>query len=99
MKSGFKVTWTPHALAELEATIEYLETFFTEKEIKRLAQKIENTTALISQNPYIFQKSDKRGVFKVVLLKFNTIYYRIKDENVEIVSFFSNRQNLNKRQL
>jgi hypothetical protein len=34
MKSGYKVLWTDHALNELEKTIEYLETDFSEKELK-----------------------------------------------------------------
>lgn len=39
MKSGYKVLWTDHALNELEKTIEYLEINFSEKELKRLAEK------------------------------------------------------------
>lgn len=54
MKSGYKIQWTDNALAELAKTIEYLEENFTDKEIRKLALKIESTTELISQNPNIF---------------------------------------------
>lgn len=50
MKSGFNIEWTQNARKELEKTIEYLEENFSEKEIKKLVQKIENITELISQN-------------------------------------------------
>jgi len=98
MKSGYKILWTDFAIDELQKVIEYLEINFSEKELKRLAQKIESTTELISQNPKLFSKSDKKEVFRVTILKFNTMYYRIKDDTIEILSFFSNRQNPDKRE-
>lgn len=50
MKSGFNIEWTQNAKKELGKTIEYLEEIFSEKEIKKLVQRIENITELISQN-------------------------------------------------
>jgi plasmid stabilization system protein ParE len=97
MKSGYKVFWTEHALNELEKTIEYLQINFSDKELERLSQKIESTIYLISQNPELFSKSDSKGIYRVSILKFNTMYYRVKGENIEILSFFSNRQNPQKR--
>ncbi len=99
MRNGYKVYWTDNAIQELKETIEYLERNFTDKEISKLALKIEGITELISQNPKIFPKSEVRNVYKAVVLKFNTLYYRINKENVEILSFFSNRQNSNKRKI
>jgi len=92
MKSGYKILWTDHALGELEKTIEYLETNFTRKELEKLSQKIESIVSLISQNPRLFSKSDKKGIFRVTILKFNTMYYRVQGDSIEILSFFSNRQ-------
>ena len=91
MESGFKILWTDHAF-------KYLEDNWTEKEIVKLAWKIEHTVELISQSPEIFQESpDKKGVRQVVLAKHNTINYRIVGESVEILSFFSNRQSPDRR--
>ncbi|MDD3788365.1 MAG: type II toxin-antitoxin system RelE/ParE family toxin [Petrimonas sp.] len=99
MKSGYKVLWTNHALRELEQTIRYLRERFSEKEIRKLAQKIENTTELISLNPTIFPKSEKQHVHKAVILKYNTLYYRVKGNQIHVLSFFSNRQNPKKRKI
>ncbi len=99
MKGGYNIFWTDHALNELEKTIEYLESNFSNKELERLSQKIESTIYLISQNPALFSKSDKQGVYRVTILKFNTMYYRIKGDSIEILSFFSNRQDTPKRKL
>lgn len=99
MKNGFNIEWTQNAINELKNTIEYLEINFSEKEIKKLVDKIESVTELISKNPNLFPKSEYNNTFKAVILKFNTLYYRINNNNVEILSFFSNRQNPSKRQL
>mgnify|MGYP003422111594 FL=1 len=99
MKSGYKIFWTEHAASELEKTIQYLQTEFSDKEISKLLIKLEETLELISINPKIFPISDKRGIHKVILLKYNSIYYREINNSVEILSFFSNRQNPKKRKL
>ena len=98
MKSGYKIEWTDYALEELAKTIEYLEKNFTERELKNLSVEIEAVIKLISQNPKTFQKTDVEDVRKVVVKKFNTLFYRQKgSDTVEILSFFSNRKNPDKR--
>ena len=97
MKSGYKILWTEHALNELSDTYEYLELHFTERELKKLSSELDRTLQLISQNPYLFPLSESNGVMRIVIKKFNTIYYREKENYIEILSFFSNRQNPNKR--
>lgn len=93
MKSGYKVVWTDHALDELRQTISYIEQNFSEREIQRLANKIESTLALIATNPTIFPESQHRkGVRRVIILRLNSLYYRVENRNIEILSFFSNRQ-------
>jgi len=94
MKSTYKVLWSDHSLIELKETIEYLELNWSEKEITRLVNEIERTLNLISNNPYLFPQSKNTRVHRVVILKLNSIYYRVvNDETVEVLSFFSNRQN------
>ena len=100
MTSGFRILWTENALAELEATIAFLETNWTEKELRNLAIEIEKAIDLLSRNPLLFQPSDLNlTVRRVVVAKKNTLYYRINDNTVEVLSFFSNRQNPNKRRI
>lgn len=100
MKNGYKILWTDNAIKELEKTIEYLEVHWTEKELINLATHIEKTLNLISQNPHLFQASDfKKEVRRAVILTLNTLYYRVNENSVEILSFFSNRQNPRKRKL
>ena len=51
---------------------------------------------LIASQPTTFSLSDFTGIRKVVIKKFNTLYYRQKEDRIEIISFFSNRQNPDK---
>ncbi len=100
MENGYNILWTDNALKELAVTIKYLEIKFTAKEIAFLANEIERITFLIAKNPTLFPQSDvKKGVRKAVVAKFNTLYYRIADNTIEILSFFSNRQNPGKIKL
>lgn len=100
MKSGYKIEWTNHALLELKTTFEYLDQNWSEKELSKLSYEIERTLNLISQNPQIFSQTKGKNIRRVVILKYNTLYYRIKGENrVEILSFFSNRQHPDKRKI
>lgn len=102
MESGYDVIWTDHALAELGATFRYLENNFPERVLRKLAHEIERITYLISKNPFLFAASqEKPGVRKAVIEKFNSMYYRVHSprSEVEILSFFSNRQDPGKRNL
>lgn len=95
MKSGSKIVGTDHALEELGRTFHYLEVNFTEKEITRLARKIESILGNIAKFPEMYPQSlEQRNVRRAVVAKFNTLYYRVRsDKNqIEILSFFWNRQ-------
>lgn len=97
MKSGYEIVWSERALKELEQAIEYLENNFTNKELRKLSLEIERNLNIISKNPLVFSKSEKFYIRKVVIAKFNTLYYKIENEKIEIISFFSNRQDPNNR--
>jgi plasmid stabilization system protein ParE len=74
--------------------------FWTEKELRNLAKEIEKTIDLLSRNPLLFQSSDLNlAVRRVVVAKKNTLYYRINGNTIEVLSFFSNRQNPQKRKI
>ncbi len=100
MKSGFRIFWTEHALNELKQTLEYLEANWTEKEIRNLVRKLEETLILVAHSPLLFQVSDiKPEVRRVVISTYNTLYYRIANDQVEILSFYSNRKSPGKRKI
>jgi plasmid stabilization system protein ParE len=92
MESGYKIQWTDFALKELADTYEYLELNFSKKELNKLSVEIERVLRLISKNPNLFPQSDTKRVRRVVIKKFNTMYYRESNSIAENLSFYSNRQ-------
>ncbi|MAM28674.1 MAG: hypothetical protein CMC13_06585 [Flavobacteriaceae bacterium] len=98
MQSGYKILWTDHALSELNKTIQYLEENWTDKELGNLSLELEHTVELISKTLEIFQAS-KRNTRRAIVAKYNSLYYRINDDSIEIISFFSNRQDPGKIKL
>jgi plasmid stabilization system protein ParE len=99
MKNGHKM-WTDNVLKELQDTIEYLQEHWSDKELRNLANNLEKTLNLISNNPNLFQSSEyKKDIRRAVVMKLNTLYYKVNENTVEIISFFSNRQNPIKRKL
>ena len=100
MTSGYKILWTDHAVSELQETIEYLESHWTERELRRFSAKLDHTIELISKTPEIFPASlEKNNIRKAVVEKYNNLYYRINNDSVEIISLFSNRKNPDKKKI
>ena len=100
MKNGYRIKWTDNALEELKMTFEYIEDNWTEKELRNLSSEIERALNLISTNPKLFPKLENRNIRRAVIKKLNTIYYRVIENNsIEILSFFSNRQNPERRNI
>jgi plasmid stabilization system protein ParE len=94
MESGYKIVWTENALAELKETINHIEQNWNERVIRKFATKLEDTLLLISGNPEMYPVSVRnKNIRRAVIMKLNTLYYRKKNDTIEILSFFSNRQN------
>jgi plasmid stabilization system protein ParE len=94
MKNTFKIVWSDEALKNLKGIIEYLENRWTTREIKKFSQLLDKQLSLIKENPHLFAESKLlNGLRKAVLSKQTTIYYRIENTEVRIISLFDNRQN------
>ena len=56
--------------------------------------EIETLLSNISKQPNLFPLVNKKlKVRKCVITKHNTLYYRIKENNIEIIRIFDTRQN------
>ena len=97
MKNTYKLIWSDEALNNLKGIIDYLENRWTNREIKKFAQLLDKQFKLIKNNPFLFAESDKsNGLRKSVLSRQTTIYYRIIDYEIRIITLFDNRQNPNR---
>lgn len=95
MKSGYDIKWSNHALNELQGTFAYIQTHWTEKEVKNLAEQVERTILIISHNPKLFQLTELDGIRRAVVMRKNSIFFRVRNKSKEVVilSFFNNYRN------
>ena len=94
MKSTYKIIWSDEALSNLQGIIDYLESRWTNREIKKFAQLLDKQINLIEINPFLFAETDKsNGLRKSVLSRQTTIYYRVINNEIRIITLFDTRQN------
>ena len=94
MGSTYRLIWSAEAITNLQGILDYLERRWTSREIKNFVKKLDDNLEFISRNPYLFAESEKtKGIRRCVLSRQTTIYYRIDNKDIKIITLFDNRQN------
>jgi len=93
-----KVFLSPQALSKLEKLNEYLLENWNAKVRNDFIEKLTSKFEQISHFPESCVQSEKnKGLYKCVLTKQTTFYYRKTEKNeIEIITFFDTRQNPDK---
>ncbi|WP_162419130.1 type II toxin-antitoxin system RelE/ParE family toxin [Cyclobacterium roseum] len=77
--------------------LEYVVRKFGQQKAKEIYVNIEKTLSLLSESPEMYRESDiRKGLRKCTFSKQTSIYYRIKEDHLEVVSFRPNRKDPNK---
>ena len=88
------IEWTEEAEKQLDNIIEYLETNWTEKEIKSFFRKLEKGIKTISNKPLQQKKSERKSdTYEYHLSHQTTIFYTFDKEQLPIMILGSNRMN------
>jgi len=94
MKNTFKIIWTDRALSDLRNIVTYLEENWTVKEIQKFARLLDLQLNRLINHPFLFPESNKfKKIRKSVLTRQISIYYRVINNEIQIISLFDNRQN------
>jgi plasmid stabilization system protein ParE len=82
----YKVNWTLKALESYISNIKYLESAWTEKEVKNFAALVEKKINLLSRQPEIGTSRNKKqvNIRHTVLHKRVSLIYRVKPQKKEI---------------
>jgi plasmid stabilization system protein ParE len=92
-----KIRWTKRALKNLDSTIDYLMMEWGVSSVQKLSNKVLRVLSAVENNPQIgtivFEDKAIRGI---ILTKHNTLFYRIKDNEIIILQVFDNRSNPHK---
>jgi hypothetical protein len=91
--SSYNIIWSPRAKITYYQVLEYLELNWTIKEIKSFINRTDYVIEHISQTPFHYPYSLKGDTYKCVLIKQVSLFYRIKQQEIELLLFWDNRQN------
>ncbi len=91
---AFEVTWTTHAIEDYKKVITYLKDEWSVDITLGFIDKVQQRLDRLSVFPFsgIISKKDK-SIRSIVLIKHNRLYYRIKDDKIEVLNIFDTRQN------
>ncbi|MBR5984214.1 MAG: type II toxin-antitoxin system RelE/ParE family toxin [Bacteroidales bacterium] len=91
------IRWSEKAATEFADTISYVSQEFGQHTAQKIRNSIVNSIGIISQFPNAGKVSfidEKKNVeFHELPSKFNSIIYSIYNDNIYIVSIWSNRRN------
>ena len=94
-----KVKWSKRAAIEFAATAAYVAAEFGQTAAKKMRNRIDKAVENISQFPMIGVSSftdEENGIeFRELQCRINSVVYTIYNEEIYIVSIWSNRQNRN----
>ena len=90
---AYKIIWLPHAQQRYSEIIGYLEKDWSQKEVGNFVRFTNDLIGQIESNPLLFKKISKSGLREAVLTKHNLILYRIKNDQIQLLTIFDTRQN------
>ncbi|OXA92108.1 type II toxin-antitoxin system RelE/ParE family toxin [Flavobacterium hercynium] len=90
------VIWAPQAKKDFWNNIDYLEAEWSEKIALNFIEKVNSTITLLKNDNVLFIKTNFKSVYKIVITKHISLYYRIENNNLELLRFWNNFQNQEK---
>lgn len=103
MTNSYTFQWSDYAISELQQIYDYLLANFGETSMVKLSFAIQSVLDNIQQNPKLYQVAPTQiqtphTIRKAIILRYNTLYFTVDDEQkiINILVFFSNRQNPNR---
>jgi plasmid stabilization system protein ParE len=91
------VKWSKFAEQDLEIILHYLSTNWNPTVCLNFLKLIDISIEMICINPNVFILINKKlEIRKCIVSKQNSLYFRVKNNQIEILRIYDNRQNPNK---
>ena len=88
-----QIIWSPLSEKDLSSILEYLFKNWDNKVVLKFIEIIDNLLINISLNPRQYPViHKKKKIRKCVITKHNTLYYRERRTQIDILRIFDNRQ-------
>lgn len=95
-----KIRWTNKALKSFSGIISYLQNDWSEKVAVNFELKLRYKLEILADYPFAGSISEiKPGYNKYVITKHNTLYYRVKKDEIIVLNIYDTRQNPQKIKL
>lgn len=90
----FQIKWTKKALLSLAETLEYWNIHNSSQTYsKKLRREVKKKQVELSKNPKIGTKTAFEEIFKIKILKYYFLFFRIENNSIEILAFWDSRRN------
>lgn len=90
---SIKVVFSERSRENLDKLLDYLESEWSLKVKREFIKKLDRSVLQISQYPESCPVSEEfPGLYKCIVTKQTTLYYRIKENEIQVIAFFDNRQ-------
>lgn len=96
---NYTVIWSPEAKRKFENTVQYLEENWSRRAAIRFIDRVYEVVNLISKHPKIFVYLPKYEAHRCVVVKQVSLFYRIKENQTELLTFWDNRMDPEKLKL
>jgi len=88
-----EIVWTPTATQQLKEIVIFWNRHNNSNTFsKKLLKTVNKTLKTISSFPFLFRKTDFIGVRVAFIFGNFSIFYRIKDNTIEVLLFWDNRK-------
>jgi plasmid stabilization system protein ParE len=91
-----KISWSKLAKIDYWNNIEYLEREWTLTEVYNFIDKVDELIDLLAENNVSFKVTSYKNIYQVPVLKQITLYYRYEKNQIELLRFWNNYQDLGK---
>ena len=97
---ALKITWSKRAEKNFEKIQEYLLAEWGEKVAIAFTKKVFDFLDILSEFPEIGTiENNEKGIRGFTIVKQVNLFYRIKENNIILLTFFDNRQNPKKKRV
>ena len=88
-----KIIWTPEAEKTFDAIIDYLQEYWSEREIGNFIERVNSVTEHIKRHPLSYRSAGKEDVREALITKQNLLLYRVSGETIYLLYFWDTRKN------
>ena len=89
-----KIEWAPKSKTDYWENIEYLKTYWTDKEVLNFIEEVEYCIRLLKNENIVFIGTDYKNTYRMVIIKQITLFYSIENNSINLLRFWNNYQDL-----